>query len=166
MVKQTTIKQLYYISAAHNNKKGFGGYMLKILGSLPLSSDFSNQKKLDKVITELLNKKNVIHINPEQAMWIGYDKIRPFKKGAFHYAVKNNKPVLPMLMVFRNPTKFDKFLRRKFVITLKILEPVQPDANLSFKESVNELRDRTRQKMVDEANSFYGFETDVLKIAR
>lgn len=164
LIKLTTLRQLYFISAAHNDKKGFGGYTLKIMGSLPLSTDFENQKKLDGVVAEILENKGVIHMNPEQAMWIGYEKIRPFKNGAFHYAVKNGKPVVPMLMVFRKTNKWDKFVGRVFKVTIKILPPVSPVAELPFKESVIDLRDRTRQAMIDAANAYYGYETDVLKL--
>ena len=164
MIKQAVFKRIFFIGAEHNNKKGFGGYTIKILGFLPLSSQFSNQKNLDISVSYYLSKNKLIHMAPEQAMWRGYKKIRPFKNGAFHYAVKNNVPVLPMVVLLRKPNKWDKLMGRRFKVTLKILPKVDINNELTNKEKILDLKDRVRESIIKIANEFYGEETDVEKI--
>lgn len=164
IIKQAVFKKIYFIGAEHNNKKGFCGYTIKILGFLPLSSQFSNQKNLEHAVSFYLSKKKLIHVAPEQAMWRGYKKLRPFKNGAFHYAVKNNVPIVPMIELFRPANTWDKILKRNFKVTLKILPPIYPNLSLNNKESIIDLKNRSRQKMINAMNEYYGFETDVEKM--
>lgn len=164
ILKQAVFRKIYYVGGAHNNKKGFGGYTIKILVILPLSEKFSNQKNLDNAIASHLSQGRLISIDPEQAMWRGYTKIRPFKNGAFYYAIKNNVPIVPTVQLIRKANFLDKLIGRKFKVTLKILPPVYPDKNLQGKEQLNDLKQRTRQAMIDTANDFYHTETDVEKL--
>ncbi len=156
--------QMYYLAAQHNNKKGLAGLTLRVAGVLPLSSDFEIAKQLDGVITKVLQKKKLLTIYAEQALWIGYTKIRPFKNGAFHFAVKNNAPVVPVITLFRKPTWLDKIIFRKYKVTLKILPPVFPDTSLGYKQRLLKMRDQCHDEMVKCANEFYGYECDATKL--
>lgn len=163
IIKQAVLTHIYYVAGAHNNKVGFGGYTLKILGLMPLSNLFSNQKNLNKAIETHLNNKKYVFVSPEQAMWRGYKKLRPFKNGAFYYAVKNNTPVIPMVLLLREPNGWDKLFGRRFKVTIEILEPEFPDKNLQQKEAVEELNSRVRGAMNRRMNEFYKVECDVTK---
>lgn len=50
--------------------------------------------------------------------------IKPFKNGAFDFAVENEVPIVPMVFYFREPNKFRKLFKKKKDVTLVILEPV------------------------------------------
>jgi 1-acyl-sn-glycerol-3-phosphate acyltransferase len=163
-LKNTTFKRYYYVGGVQNNKLGFGGYFINVMGNLPLSTDFSSKKKLDEVITKLLDTKHLIHIDPEATMWIGYDKIRPFFSGAFHFAAKNKKPVLPIVFLITPPTKLDKLFGCKCRVTMQILPPIKADESLPFKEQVISLRDNARNNIIKAAEEFYGYPVDVTKI--
>ncbi len=163
-LKHTTFRRYYYVGGVQNNKKGFGGYFINVMGNLPLSTELSSKKKLDKVITHLLETKHLIHIDPEATMWIGYDKIRPFYNGAFHFAAKNKKPVLPMVFLITPPTKLDKLLGCKYRVTMQILPSIRADTSLPFKEQVISLRENARNNIISAAEKFYGYPVDVTKI--
>lgn len=165
IIKQVVFKRVYFVGASHNNKKGFFGYTIKILGFLPLSAQFSNQKNLNRAVTHFLKKGKKVHIDPEQAMWWGYKKLRPFKNGAFNYAVTNNVPVIPIVNLIRDANRWDKFVGRPFKVTSKVLKPVYPNDELSPKERIIDLKNRVREEMREEMNAFYGFECDVERIA-
>lgn len=163
IIKQAVLTHIYYVAGAHNNKVGFGGYTLKILGLMPLSNLFSNQKNLNKAIETHLKNKKYVFVAPEQAMWRGYTKLRPFKNGAFYYAVKNDTPVIPMVLLLREPNAWDKLFGRRFKVTIEILKKEYPDKSLPQKEAVEELNKRVRHAMVSRMNEFYGMECDVTK---
>ena len=98
-------------------------------------------------------------------MWWGYKKLRPFKNGAFNYAVTNNVPVIPIVNLIRDANRWDKFVGRPFKVTSKVLKPVYPNDELSPKERIIDLKNRVREEMREEMNAFYGFECDVEKTA-
>lgn len=160
--KQAVFNRVYFIAGAHNNKKGFFGYTLKILGLMPYSMQLSNQKNLTRAIAYYLKKGKTIEFNPEQAMWRGYKKLRPFKNGAFYYAVKNSVPVVPMVNLIRDPSGWDKLWGRKFKITAKFLPPVYADESLPERDKIKDLKDRTRAAMLEEMNAFYKTDSDAL----
>ena len=160
-IKQTVFKKVYFIGASFNNKKGFGGYTIKILGMLPLSNQFSNQKNLDNAIEYYLKKGKPIHIAPEQAMWRGYTKLRPFKNGAFYYAVKNNVPVIPMVELLKPANRWDRIWGRRFRATIQVLKPLYPNLDLPTKERIQDLKVRSRESMRQVMNEFYNTECDV-----
>ncbi len=164
ILKQVVFRRIYYVGGAHNNKKGFGGYTLKILGFIPLSNIYSNQKKLAETIKYHLDKGNLVAFDPEQAMWRGYDKIRPFKNGAFYYAQKNDAPIIPIVQLLRKVNFFDKLIGRKFKVTVKVLPPIYINKSLDVKAQIEDVKLRARQSMVDCSSEFYGKETDVLKL--
>lgn len=160
--KQAYFKRIYFIAGAHNNKKGFFGHTLKILGLMPYSMQLSNQKNLTRAIAYYLKKGKAVEFNPEQAMWRGYKKLRPFKNGAFYYAVKNNVPVVPMVNLIREPNGWDKLWGRKFKVTAKFLPPVYADDALAERDRIKDLKERTRAAMLKEMNAFYNADCDVL----
>lgn len=164
ITKQTIFKKAYFVGAEHNNKRGFGGYTIKLLGFLPLSSQFSNQKNLDSAITYYISQGKLVCLNPEQAMWRGYTKLRPFKNGAFYYAVKNNVPIIPIVHLIRKANWWDNLWGRHFKITTQVLPPVYANNDLPTKQRIEDLKTRSRDSMIKVMNDFYGTECDVTKI--
>ncbi len=164
IIKQTIFRKTFFVGAEHNNKRGFGGYTIKILGFLPLSSLFSNQKNLDSAVSYYTSKGKLVCMCPETAMWRGYTKLRPFKNGAFYYAVKNDVPVVPIVNLIRKANWWDKLWGRKFKVTTQVLSPVYANKDLPVRERIEDLKIRSRNSMLDAMNDFYGTECDVLKI--
>ncbi len=156
--------KMYFVGSTNNSKKGLAGLTLKAGGLLPLGSTFTAQKNFDKAIETILKKRCIGHIYPEQSLWVQYKKIRPFKNGAFHYAVKYNVPVVPIVLLFRPLSKLDKLVHRKVKVTIEILPPVYPDKSLGAKERLLKLLEEVRKAMVDCANEFYGVESDAVKV--
>ncbi len=154
------LRQMYYLAAPFNNKKGLAGLTLRVAGVLPLATGFQLAKELDKVIADLLKRKKLLTIFAEESMWLGYTKIRPLKNGAFHFAVKNDVPVVPVVALFREPNNFDKIFHRKYKVTLKILEPIFKPETQNRKETINIMRKNCHDAMVNCATEFYGYDCD------
>lgn len=135
-------RNLYCTGAMRNSRKNIIGWFLRGVGMLPFSENFTAQKNMNKAITELMKSNATVHLYPERAMWVDYNKPRPFKKGAFTYAVKENVPILP---VFYCP-KPTKGWRRIFgidnVIDAYVLPPIYPDNNIAKPERANVMREQ------------------------
>ena len=160
-------KKLYITAAIFNNKKGLGGNILRCIGMLPMSRTQSTvaRRKFDDAVEKVLKDKNAVMFYPEKAMWKNYRKPRPFFKGAFYYAVKNNVPILPMIVLYRPTSKWNKFWGRKNKLTVKILPPIYQKQNLSEKENVEYLKQKAQYLFNEEYENFYGVKNNVIDVA-
>lgn len=127
---------------------------IRNIKGIPIPEDFENLKYFDKAVTNALNNKEFIHVYPEASMWFYYNKIRPFKKGAFNFAVKTNKPVLPLIVTYHKRKGLMKLFFRKPGMHITILEPVFPKENVSRSENINYLINESRNRM----SEYSGFE--------
>lgn len=119
----------YHTMGPQNNKRGFGGWVVRHGGMLPFSTDLSATRNLNKEIGRLLEEGKIVNFYAEQALWTNYQKPRPMKDGAFHYALKHNVPVLPIFCTFR---KTRRGHMRK--LRIHILPAVYADESLPRKE--------------------------------
>ena len=134
---------------------------------LPMSRTQSTvaRRKFDDAVEKVLKDKNAVMFYPEKAMWKNYRKPRPFFKGAFYYAVKNNVPILPMIVLYRPTSKWNKFWGRKNKLTVKILPPIYQKQNLSEKENVEYLKQKAQYLFNEEYENFYGVKNNVIDVA-
>lgn len=119
-------RKIYYTTLSRNIKRPAIGFFLRSLGGIPLPAEsLSGMKKFNEDISELLSQNKPVLYNPEAALWPYYREIRPFKRGAFSMAVKNNVPVLPMIALFKRKQKRNgKF---KYKVYFAMCEPVFAD---------------------------------------
>ena len=90
-------------------------------------------------VDELLQKGEWLHVSAEGSMWEYYMPIRPFKKGSFTFAIRNNKPVLPLAFSYRKPKGLQKLFWHKPLLTLNIGELVYPDTTLNRVQAADKL---------------------------
>ena len=95
--------------------------------------------KFQKAIDEVLDNKKWLHFFPEGSMWFYYPDIRPFKKGVFKFAIKHNKPVIPLAISFRPRKGLWKLLGKKPCVDIHIGEPILPDMTLSKEEAIDKI---------------------------
>ena len=82
-------------------------------------------------------------------MWEYYSEIRPFKKGAAQFAIKNDKPILPMAFTYRKPNWIRrKILKQIAVFDLHIGEPILVDKSLEKGAQVDDMTVRTHEAVV------------------
>lgn len=113
---------------------------IKLAGGIPIPTQNKRAMvKFNKAIGQILEDRKWLHFFPEGALWPYYHDIRPLKKGVFKYAVKYNKPIIPMAINFRERTGIFKFTGKRPLPTLHIGEPLLPDLNLPFNDAVDKL---------------------------
>ena len=69
-----------------------------------------------------------------------YPDIRPLKKAVFQYAVKFDKPVIPITLSYRPRTGIFKLFGKKPLVDLHIGEPLYADKSLSKREAAEKMR--------------------------
>ncbi len=127
-------RKVYYTTLDRNIKRPLVGFWLRSLGGIPIPSEsISGMKKFNDDISYLLKHGKPILYNPEGALWPYYREIRPYKKGAFSMAVKNDVPILPLVVLFKRKKKRNgKF---KYILMYAICDPIEIDKSLPDERS-------------------------------
>ena len=110
----------------NENVNGPSGGLVRLVGGIPIpENDFAATLVFKQSVENLLNKGGWLHVCPEGSMWEYYQPIRPFKHGAFYFARKLDKPVVPMAFSYRRPGWIRKHIfRQPAAVTLTIGEPL------------------------------------------
>ena len=157
LVAKGSLRHRLYITAAYfNNQKGkFGDYM-RAGGMMPFSSDnHKAMKNFNDAIEKRLNQNSYVLFYPEQAMWYNYEKPRPFKNGAFHYAVKHDVPVIPTFITYIDREEKDEEGINLKTFVFHIGKPIYVDKNLNNKDNIEYLRNEAYKQCVSIYESFY-----------
>lgn len=125
----------YHTMGPRNNKTGAGGWVIRHAGMLPFGSDLEAVRNLNAEIERLLKSGKIVNFYAEQALWTNYEKPRPLKDGAFHYAVKHGVPVLPIFCTFRRNGR--GHIRK---LRIRILPAVYADETLPRKERISAMK--------------------------
>ena len=133
-------------------------HILKAVNVIPIPTNPKGLVKFKNSINELLSNDKVLHFYPEGALWPYYNKLRPFKPGAFRFARENNVPIVPICIHFRPRKGLWKILGKHPLVTVKVLEPIYPDMDIPNKKSIAKLSAETFSRMNEIIESNY-FET-------
>ena len=136
-------------------KRGWAGRIFKAGGFLPVGTTFTDMKTLQEAIGTLVQRGKIVNFYPEHALWPRYEKLRPFKQGAFHYAVKFDVPVLPLFIEFRE-TKLRKFFRMQKKLIVHILPAVYADKEGTPREQARRLGEKVFAAMSEAGERCYG----------
>lgn len=121
---------------------GFYGVLMRHCNTLPLSSNFKTMEKFIAAVDRVLEKNQFVLVYPEQGMWWNYRKPRPLQKGAFTFAARNNKPVLPVFITMEDSDVLDDdgFYVQEY--TVHFCEPIYPDPNKKRAQNSCEMWDK------------------------
>jgi len=122
------------------NFEGPNGPLIRWVGGIPIpTGNIRAMVKFKKAIDEVLESKKWLHFFPEGSMWFYYPDIRPLKPAVFNFAVRHNKPVIPMSISFRKRKGITRLFSKKPCVDLHIGEPILPDTSLSIKEATDKM---------------------------
>ena len=121
---------------------GLLGKMMRHCNTLPLSSNMETMKKFMQALEVVLKKGNVVVVYPEQAMWWNYKAPRPFKDGAFRFAVKNDVPIIPMFITMEDSDIMgeDGFFIPAY--TIHIFSPINKDPKKTSKQNIEIMKNK------------------------
>lgn len=127
-------RKIYLTTLDRNIKRPMIGFWLRSLGAIPIpSNSLSGMKKFNEDISYLLKKGKPVLYNPEGALWPYYREIRPYKRGAFSMAVKNDVSVLPLVVLFKRKQKRNG--KYKYTMYYAICNPIEIDKTLPDEKS-------------------------------
>ena len=135
---------------------GFYGVLMRHCNTLPLSSIFKTMEKFIAAVDRVLEKNQFVLVYPEQGMWWNYRKPRPLQKGAFTFAARNNKPVLPVFITMEDSDVLDDdgFYVQEY--TVHFCEPIYPDSNKKRAQNACEMRDKNYEAWKSVYEQTYG----------
>ena len=160
-------RKIFFTTLQQNVQRPKVGFFLRSLGGIPIpTSSVSGMRKFDEDLSYLLKHKHAIIYNPEAALWPKYRGVRPFKRGAFVTAVKNDVPVLPIAITMKRKLKRNGKYKYKYIFTICPL--IYPDKELGEKESSEKLLKETHDVIENVVNEYYqnnkcGFEDEKTK---
>ena len=131
---------LQYHPGWKTNFEGPNAFFIRWVGGIPIPTDnMRAMVKFRKTIDEVLSSGKWLHFFPEGSMWFYYPDIRPFKPAVFKFAVKHNKPIIPMAISFRERKGIFKLFGKKPFATLTLGEPILPDTTIDQDVAVDKL---------------------------
>lgn len=150
-----------------NNINSKLGEYMRADGIMPIPDDIHVIPHFNEAVKYRLDKGGLVMFYPEQSEWWMYEKPRPYKNGAFHYAAKHNVPIIPLEICLKNTGKKNKEGLDIKQFNIYILKPIYPLKDLSGNKQMEYLRDTTFQKVVEKYESFYkrklSYDTDIDK---
>ena len=139
-------KENYIIANKEAVEVKVGRFFTKTLGALPLPDQPKGLANLSNAIGKILKKGRCVTIYPEATIWPYHTGLRPMPSASFHYAVKNDAPVVPFAVTYRY-AKGKNYLYKKPKINVTILEPIYPDKTKSPLECKNDMAKRTEDAL-------------------
>ena len=147
-------KRNYIITGAEVSSLTKILYLLRGIGSLPITTELGRNKELVEALRYIiLKKKKVVTIYPEAHIWPYYTKIRDYRSEAFKYAVNMNVPIYVVTNCY---TKKRHGKRPK--VTAYVNGPFYPDKELGKREATQKLRDIAHKTMKNTASKYSNYE--------
>lgn len=141
----------YFPAWKPNFESGWQPFM-RALGGMPIPEDFRSLAAFKRGMDEVVASGKWLHVFPEGSMWYFYPDIRPLKPAVFTYAVKYDKPLIPISMSFRPRKKGLLWIFGQGpCIDLHIAEPIYANKELPPRAAAEELRARA-YKIMQEMN--------------
>ena len=146
---------LAYFPAWRANAEGPMRALVRLSGGIPVPDGSTHGMiAFHKAIGQVLEEGKWLHFFPEGSLWFFYPDIRPLKKAVFQYAVRYNKPVLPIAISFRPRRGLYRLLGKKPLADLHIGAPILPDPSLTRREAAEQMQ-RTAYRVMQEMNGIH-----------
>ena len=130
------------------NFEGTNAHLIRGIGGIPVPKRIDGLRAFVKTFDTIMAEGRFVHFFAEGSMWHHFDAIRPFKEGAFKFAYKYDKPIIPMVFSYRKTRGLIKLFRPNGVLwTLHIGEPLTVNTELPKLEAIQDLLTRCRSAM-------------------
>ncbi len=140
-----------FLTLASNLRIPVAGPIVKLMGGIPLPESIDGWKPVYQRVEKAFSEGQILQIYPEGELIGGCRQLRPFRPGAFTFAVKYKKPVIPCVLRFY-PRFRKNGVRRKDGMELVILPPVYPPSERSGKAAAKALLEEVRERMEEALN--------------
>lgn len=138
--------RMQFLTLSSNLRMPVAGPIVALMGGIGLPEDLMGWKDISGRVEKAFAAGQLLQIYPEGELVSGCRTLREFMPGAFHFAVKYNKPVIPCVLRFYD--RYDRRgKRRGDGRELVILPPVYPAEGLKGKAAALWLEEQARSRM-------------------
>lgn len=131
---------LQYHPAWKTNFEGPNGPLIRLVGGIPIpTGNMKAMAKFQQAIGDVLKEGKWLHFFPEGSMWYFYPDIRPLKKAVFKYAVRYEKPILPITLSFRPRKGIQKWFGKTPLVDVNVGDLLFADKSLPPLEAIDKL---------------------------
>lgn len=145
-------RRMQFLTLDSNLRLPVVGHIVRWMGGIPLPETLEGWKAVYERVEQAFSEGQVLQVYPEGSLCPGCRRLRPFHKGAFTFAVKYQKPVIPCVLRqyprWGGPLQKDRgfcFWRRG--LELVILPPLRPDPALSAPQARQQLMLSAQESM-------------------
>lgn len=138
--------RMQFLTLASNLRIPLAGPVVRLMGGIALPDGLSGWRGVFDRVEKAFADGQVVQVYPEGELESGCRSLRAFMPGAFTFAVKYEKPVIPCLLRFY-PRYRKSGKRRRDGMELVILDPVCPSKGRTGRAAAQELMRRVRQRM-------------------
>jgi 1-acyl-sn-glycerol-3-phosphate acyltransferase len=135
--------------------KGFYGLLMRYCNTVPLASNLKLFKEFIHATNTILQRGDFLLVYAEESMWWNYRKPKPLKPGAFHFAVKNNVPILPIFITMRDSDVLDSNNYPVQIYVVNIGKPIYLKKELDVQSNIEFLKAETFKFNVETYENFY-----------
>jgi len=133
--------RLGYFPAWKINLEGPNGPLIRMAGGIPIPTDsLRPMVKFKYAMEAVLDSGRWMHFFPEGSMWFYYPDIRPLKKAVFKYAVRYDRPILPITFSFRPRKGLWRLIGKSPLADLHIGDPLFYDKSLPKSAAVQKMQ--------------------------
>lgn len=128
-------------------------HVVEFLGAIPVpKGDDMYNRYVEGIKNHIAHKHKVI-IYPEAHIWPYYIGIRNFSAGSFRYPILSDAPIIVATTTFKK-----RLLIKKPREIIYLDGPYYPNKELSYEDSVNELRNKAYEAMKNRASISSNYE--------
>lgn len=138
--------QMQFLTLPSNLRLPVAGSIVKLMGGLGLPESPGGWRDVYGRVERAFADGQVLQIYPEGELISGCRQLREFKPGAFHFAAKYKKPVIPCILRFY-PRYGKSGGRIRDGLELVILPAVYPAREQKGKAAAEELQRQVQEKM-------------------
>ena len=140
-------RQVFFPTLDANTHLKVAGTFVRALGGLPIPMSTAGLPRFFAALERTIARGGCVHFFPEGEL-VPYDtQLRPFQRGAFHLALRQRAPVLPMVVTYRPTRGIARLWRRRPCMTLVIGKPLYSIDNGPSPAAEARLRDAAHREM-------------------
>lgn len=152
-------RRVYFPTLEDNVRQRVTGVLVRALGGIPIPRSVGGLARFFVSMECILARGQCVHFFPEGDLEPYCRELRPFKSGAFYLALRQRKPIVPMVVTYRKPRGLMKLWRKKPMMTLTVGKPVYSIASEPSAAAEEELKQAVWQAMEQMAGGL-GFKPD------
>ncbi len=137
-------EKVTFVSSPANLQLPVIGKILKLLRVIPIPYSTSSAKDFVRIIQNELKNNRIVHFFPEGMLLKNFQGLRDFKDGAFYFATKEKKAILPMaIRQVKSRKGKQRWLTGNPRYFIFIGTPLYPNNDLSQKIAIEDLKARS-----------------------